>query len=95
MVLGVATGDLARFEDVHVTLTVDGLAALDQRGGHSRRDPFLPALEFIRSQQHSRSFAAGQFITTGTFTGLIFGRPGQTIEVAFSVLGDVRMLIVP
>jgi 2-keto-4-pentenoate hydratase len=95
MVLGVATGVLASFEDVRVTLTVGGLVALDQRGGHSRKDPFLPALEFIRSQQHTRSFPAGQFITTGTFTGLIFGQPAQEIEVAFSGFGDARMVIVP
>jgi 2-keto-4-pentenoate hydratase len=91
MVLGAATGPRKTFEDVHVTLTIDGTTKVHQDGGHSRGDPFLPALEFIRAQQQVRAFTAGQFITTGTFTGLIFAHAGQRIEVAFSGLGVVRM----
>ena len=58
---------------LHVTLVCDGKTLLDQVGGHSRGDPLLPAIEFIRARQEQVTFRAGQFITAGTLTGMIQG----------------------
>lgn len=94
MVLGEAVGtppaDLAA---IPVTLSVDGEVVVDRIGGHVRGDPLLPALDLIRAEQARRSFARGQFITTGTFTGMIAGRPGQTFRLRFAGLGEVSLTV--
>jgi 2-keto-4-pentenoate hydratase len=94
MVLGRADGAAPDFAAIRVVLRLDGEVVLDQVGGHSRRDPFLPVVEFIRSVQARRGFAAGQFITAGTFTGLVFGAPGQHYTVEFVGFGMVSAALV-
>jgi 2-keto-4-pentenoate hydratase len=91
MVIGEATGDARAFEAIHVVLTIDGEKRVDQIGGHARRDPLLPVIEFITAQQATRSFAEGEFITAGTFTGLIFAEPGQHVVVEFVGFGRVEL----
>lgn len=80
--------------EIPVTLDVDGTQAVNQVGGHARGDPLLPALEFIRAVQHRHPLRAGQFITTGTFTGLRTGKPGERYRVAFAGLGEAEVRFV-
>lgn len=76
---------------LRVTLTCDGGTILDRIGGHARVDPLLPALDFIRTVQSEKSFKAGEVITTGTFTDLVFGKPGQHFAVEFHGFGHVGL----
>jgi 2-keto-4-pentenoate hydratase len=92
MVIGRTDGEVpADLDAIHVRLAVNGTIAVEQIGGHSRKDPFVPAIEFINSRQKTQRFAAGEFITCGTFTGLRFARAGEVYEVAFDGLGSVRL----
>jgi 2-keto-4-pentenoate hydratase len=80
--------DLARLK---VRLLIDGEVRVDHVGGHGRGDPLLPAMDFIKAVQAATTFRRGQFITTGTCTGLAFGEPGQSVEVAFEGLGTAAL----
>jgi 2-keto-4-pentenoate hydratase len=93
MVIGRATGRSRSFEQIGVKMAVDGVVTLDQRGGHTRKDPFLPAIDFITTVHGTRSFAAGQFITTGTYTGLAYGKAGQHIVIDFEDFGRVELTV--
>ncbi|MCB9993508.1 MAG: hypothetical protein H6873_07605 [Hyphomicrobiaceae bacterium] len=93
MVIGATTGRPQDLNVVPVTVTTNGEVTLSVVGGHARKDPFLPALEFVHARQAKAGFEAGQFITTGTCTGLAFGKPGQDIAIEFKGLGSVRMAI--
>jgi 2-keto-4-pentenoate hydratase len=93
IVMGALRQDWRGFDlsKLRVTLSVDGVVTVDRIGGHDRGDPLLPALEFIRAVQATKSFQAGQFITTGSFTGLTFGQPGARFAVEFQHFGKVEL----
>src|SRR5262245_48752802 len=67
------TLDLA---DIAVTLTVGGEVVVKRNGGHAAGDPFLPA--FALANDLPGGIKAGQFVTTGTYTGLTVAEVGQT-----------------
>ena len=94
MVIGRADAEVsADPAAVHVRLAVSGTTVVEQVGGHARKDPLLPAIEFINARQKVQGFAAGEFITCGTFTGLRFARAGEVYEVEFDGLGSVRLTV--
>ena len=93
MVLGEATGHPADLRTLRVMLSTDGEPVVDQNGGHSRGDPLLPVIEFINWARPTRQFSAGQFITAGTFTGLLFGKAGQRWDLAFKGLGTAQLTL--
>ncbi len=94
MVLGKAEANDVDLSRLPARLSVSGAVVVDQIGGHARVDPFLPALEFVRALHPRLAFTAGQFITTGTFTGLRFGNSGEVWELDFVGLGQVRLTII-
>jgi 2-keto-4-pentenoate hydratase len=94
MVIGRADGAVAAdLAAIHVRLAINGTTVVEQVGGHARKDPLLPAIEFINARQRTQHFAAGEFITCGTFTGLRFARADEVYEVAFGGLGSVRLTV--
>ena len=72
-----------------VRLDRDGSTIFEGAGGHIRKDPLIPALELIAAQRHHRDFRAGQILTTGTFSGLTFGAPGESYRADFGGCGQV------
>lgn len=95
MVMGTPRPDWRSIDltQLRVTLNIDGIEQLNQIGGHSRIDPLLPAIDFIHALQAEKTFREGQFITTGTFTGLVFGKKNQRITIDFQGFGTVSMMI--
>ena len=93
IVLGTASPSAASLDltKLHVSLSRDDETVIDQMGGHSKGAPLLPVLDFIHAVQAEQSFAAGQFITAGTFTGLVRGAAGESYVVSFEGLGDVSL----
>jgi 2-keto-4-pentenoate hydratase len=51
--------------DIHVTLTIDGVPIVERRGGHTTRDPLLPAVALVNHQRTRGGVAAGMVMTTG------------------------------
>ena len=66
--------DLSKLE---ARVEIDGAVIVRQVGGHPTKDPLLPAVDLVNDLRRSLGVRAGQFMTTGTFTGLNFAKPGQ------------------
>ena len=75
-----------------VTLAVDGVPLVQRVGGHPSGDPLLPAITLVNDLRQRDGVAAGLIMTTGTYTGLNFVQPGQTVTVTFDGFGAAEVL---
>lgn len=82
--------DLSALEAV---LTVNGTETVRQIGGHASKDPLIPAIALVNTLRRTVGIAAGQFITTGTFTGLYRAKPGDRIAVTFTGFGEAAITL--
>jgi 2-keto-4-pentenoate hydratase len=74
-----------------VELRLDGNAIVRRTGGHVAKDPLLPAIALVNDLRAAAGVRAGRIITTGTYTGLNFARPGQAVEAVFHGIGSVNV----
>ena len=86
---GWRTLDLA---SIGVTLTIGGQEIVRRNGGHPAGDPLLPAVALVNALPGG--VKAGQIVTTGTYTGLNFAKPGQTVAATFEGFGTVEVSFV-
>ena len=75
-----------------MTLTVGGQEVVRRNGGHIAGDPLLPAVALANDLP--TGIKAGQFITTGTYTGMTFAKVGQTATAEFAGFGPVEVSFV-
>lgn len=68
--------------NIPITLTTGGEVIVKRTGGHMAGDPLLPAVALVNDLPGG--IKAGQFVTTGTYTGLTFAKPGQTSVAEFA-----------
>jgi 2-keto-4-pentenoate hydratase len=61
------TRDLSQLE---VALTVGGNVLVTKKGGHPAGDPFGPVVTLVNFVRAKGGVKAGQFVTTGSFTGM-------------------------
>jgi 2-keto-4-pentenoate hydratase len=80
--------DLAGLE---ARLLVDGAEIVRQVGGHATKDPLIPAIALANYLRTRGGIAAGQFVTTGTYTGLNYARPASKVRAAFAGFGSAEM----
>jgi 2-keto-4-pentenoate hydratase len=78
-------------ETIGVELVVDGQALVRRSGGHASKDPLLPAVALVNDRRRSSGIGAGQIVTTGTYTGLHYAKPGQRVAVRFKDFGSVEV----
>jgi 2-keto-4-pentenoate hydratase len=78
---------LADLSDLDATLAIDGKVVVRRRGGHASGDPRLPMVALVNRLRHGPGVREGQFMTTGTCTGLEFAAPGQSVEAGFAGVG--------
>jgi len=88
------------WRDVHlgtlaVTLTDGDDVLVSRVGGHANGDPILPAVALANEFRGGRGIEAGQVVTTGSYTGLVFARPGALIAADFAGFGRVEVLFAP
>jgi len=76
-------------ETLDVELIIDGRTIVHRAGGHPTKDPLLPAVALVNDLRMSKGVRAGQIVTTGTYTGLNFAKPGQTVVATFHGFGSV------
>jgi 2-keto-4-pentenoate hydratase len=74
-----------------VELVIDGQSIVRAVGGHAARDPLLPAVALVNDLRLGSGVDAGMIITTGTYTGLKFGKPGRTVQAIFHERGSVTV----
>jgi 2-keto-4-pentenoate hydratase len=72
-------------------LLIDGKTVVRQVGGHVAGDPLLPAVALVNDLRHERGLPAGIIVTTGTFTGLNFAKPGQAVVAEFEGFGSANV----
>jgi 2-keto-4-pentenoate hydratase len=80
--------DLAKLQ---VTLTVNGETVLDQVGGHPTNDPLGAAVALVELMRRAGGVKAGQYVTTGSCTGLRYLAPGDRCGVVFEGLGAAQL----
>ena len=78
---------------VNVALAFDDAVVVQRAGGHVAGDPMLPAVDLVNALRAHTGVRAGQFVTTGTYTGLQFARPGQQITARFDGFAPVIVQI--
>ena len=80
--------DLARLE---VTLEINGETVVRQQGGHAAGDPAGFAVALVNAMRDMGGVKAGQIVTTGTWTGLRFLKPGDRCSARFEGLGGAEV----
>ena len=81
--------DLAR---LHVTVEVNGETVVTRQGGHSGGDPAGFAVALVNTMRDAGGVKAGQIVTTGSWTGLRFLKPGDRCSIRFEALGGAEVI---
>ena len=80
--------DIARLQ---VTLKVNGETVVERRGGHAGDDPAGYAVALVNAMARTGGVKAGQIVTTGSWTGLLFFKPGDRCVARFEALGEAEV----
>jgi len=75
--------------NIAVTLTIGGEVIVKHTGGHAAGDPLKPAVALANDLP--AGIRAGQFVTTGTYTGLTFAKRWQRVVAEFAGVGAVKV----
>lgn len=80
------------FTTEHVLLAVDGILRVERTGSNTSGD-LLKLLPWLANEGASRTggLRAGQWITTGSWTGNTLACPNSTVEVTFSTAGRANL----
>jgi 2-keto-4-pentenoate hydratase len=75
-----------------VVLAIDGTVRVEATGSNTSGD-LLRLLPYLANEGAARTggLKAGQWITTGNWTGVTFAQPGAEVEAQFAHLGRVRL----
>jgi 2-keto-4-pentenoate hydratase len=88
-VIGTAQEEWRKFDlaKLDARLEIDEGVLVRRVGGHPAGDPLLPAVDLVNDLRHTTGVGAGQVMTTGTYTGLNFVKPGQNVKAIFEGFG--------
>jgi 2-keto-4-pentenoate hydratase len=80
------------FSREHVTLAVDGVVRVDRTGSNTAGD-LMRMLPWLANEGASRTggLKAGQWVTTGSWTGLSLAIAGSEVDVKFWSAGEVHL----
>jgi 2-keto-4-pentenoate hydratase len=80
------------FSREHVTLAVDGVVRVERTGSNTSGD-LMRLLPWLANEGAARTggLKAGQWVTTGSWTGLALGTAGSCVDVHFSTAGEVDL----
>ncbi len=80
------------FTQEHVTLAVDGSIRVERTGSNTSGD-FLKLIPWLANEGATRTggLKAGQWITTGSWTGNTLASAGSDVHVKFGTVGEVRL----
>jgi 2-keto-4-pentenoate hydratase len=73
-----------------MTITADDRPFADSSAG-IRRDPVAALVEFANLMRERGGAKAGTFVTTGSWTGMVFTERGRRIAADFSPLGRIEI----
>jgi 2-keto-4-pentenoate hydratase len=80
------------FSKEHVTLSVDGVVRVERTGSNTSGD-LMRLLPWLANEGATRTggLKAGQWVTTGSWTGLSLATAASSVEVRFSTVGRVDL----
>jgi 2-keto-4-pentenoate hydratase len=80
------------FSKEHVTLAVDGVVRVERTGSNTAGD-LMRLLPWLANEGAARTagLKAGQWVTTGSWTGLSLGIARSEVDVKFSTAGEVSL----
>jgi 2-keto-4-pentenoate hydratase len=80
------------FSKESVCLSVDGVVRVEQTGSNTSGD-LLRLLPWLANEgvERTEGLKKGDWITTGSWTGLTQGMAGSSVDVTFSTAGRVRL----
>lgn len=80
------------FSQEHVVLSVDGVVRVEATGSNTSGN-LLRLLPWLANEGSARTggLFAGQWITTGSWTGYTLAMAGSRVDVRFSTIGDVGL----
>jgi 2-keto-4-pentenoate hydratase len=80
------------FSKENVVLSIDGVVRVERTGSNTSGD-LLRLLPYLANEGAARTggLRAGQWITTGSWTGNTLATAGSTVEACFSSAGRVQM----
>ncbi len=80
------------FSTEHVSLAVDGIVRVERTGSNTSGD-LLRLLPFLANEGAARTggLRAGQWITTGSWTGNTLADKTSVVDVTFSTVGSVNL----
>ncbi len=80
------------FSKEHVTLAVNGVVRVERTGSNTSGD-LMRLLPWLANEGATRTggLKAGQWVTTGSWTGLSLGIAGSRVDVTFSTAGGVHL----
>ena len=92
LVYGPAVPDWEKFDlgQTRITVTEDGEPFADSAGG-AARDPIAALVDFANLMNGRGGAKAGAFVTTGSWTGMVFTKRGTRIVADFGPLGRVEI----
>ena len=89
---GVSNWKSLDFSRLEASVSVDGALEYSGIAGNRAGDLFcLMAWAANHCANRGRSFRAGDIITTGTYTGILFVEPGAGVVVDFPAIGTVEV----
>ena len=80
------------FSKERVTLAVEGVVRVERTGSNTSGD-LMRLLPWLANDGAARTggLKAGQWVTTGSWTGVSFGTAGSSVNVNFSTAGEVDL----
>ncbi len=92
LVYGAAIQDWEKLDlsQTRITVTEDGEPFADSAGG-TARDPVAALVDFANLMNGRGGTKAGTFVTTGSWTGMVFTKRGTRIVADFGPLGRVEV----
>ena len=93
---GITDWQRVRCIEQAVELIVDGNILEDRVGSHPQENPFLLMPWAVNHCAiRGAQLCAGDWVTTGTWTGYLKVRPGAEVVVRFPGIGEAQFILVP
>ncbi len=92
LVFGPETADWSHLDlpNLRITMLVNGATVHHKQGGHPTGDPLGAAVAL--ANMLSDGVKAGHIVTTGSWTGMDFLKPGDRCVVRFEALGEAEVV---
>ncbi len=77
--------------NLRVRLLVNDAPVMEQQGSHPTGDPLGVAVALVNLMRDLGGVKAGQFVATGSWTGMRFLQPGDRCTIQFETLGEAAV----